>query len=71
MASFDDAYPALTEWTTYHGWIEVGVIDGFSSRIQVLDEGGMIWQGEASYPSLEAALQDAESAVDRWLEENS
>ena len=69
MPSFEDAYPALSQWATSHGWIEVGVIDGFSAMIQILDEGGLIWEGEASYPSLDAAFQAAEVAIATWLEE--
>ena len=69
MTSVDDAYPALHQWVTSHGWIEVGVIDGFSSMIQVLNEGGLIWEGEASYTSLDAAFQAADEAIARWLEE--
>lgn len=69
MSSVDEAYPALREWVTSHGWIEVGVIDGFSSMIQVLNEGGLIWEGEASYPSLDAAFRAADEAIDQWLEE--
>lgn len=69
MPSIDDAYPALREWVTSHGWIEVGVIDGSSSMIQVLNEGGLIWEGEASYPSLDAALRAVNAAIARWLEE--
>ena len=51
MPSFDEAYLALRKWVTSHGWIEVGVIEGFSSMIRVLNEGGLIWEGEASYPA--------------------
>ena len=69
MSSVDEAYPALREWVTSHGWIEVGLIEGFSSMIQVLNEGGLIWEGEASYPSLDAALRAADEAIDQWMEE--
>lgn len=69
VTNFADAYPALTQWTTGHGWIEVGIIDGFDAMIQVLDEGGLIWEGAASYPSLDAAFEAAEVAIARWLEE--
>ena len=46
-------------------WIEVGMIDGFSSMIQVLNKGGLIWEGEASYPSLDAAFQAADDPIPR------
>jgi len=65
MSSVDGAYPALRAWVTSHGWIEVGLIEGFSSMIQVLNEGGLIWEGEASYPSLDAAFQAADQAIAR------
>jgi len=70
MASFDEGHPALREWVTSHGWIEVGLIEGFSSMIQVLNEGGLIWECEASYPSLDAAFRAADEAIARWLEED-
>ena len=69
MPSLDERFPALTTWTQDHGWIEVGLIEGFEARIQVLDEGGLIWSGASSYPTLDAAFQEAEQAVAQWLEE--
>ena len=45
------------------------MIDGFSAMIQVLDEGGLIWEGAASYASLDVAFQAGEAAIARWLEE--
>ena len=69
MPSFEEAYPALQQWVTSHGWIEVGLIEEFSSMIQVLNEGGLIWEGEASYPSLDVAFKAADEAIARWLEE--
>jgi hypothetical protein len=70
MSSFDEMYPALSEWISGSGWVEVGAIDGFSTMIQVLDGGGLIWEGESSYPSVDAAFRAAEAAVVRWIEEN-
>lgn len=69
MPSLDERIPSLAIWARYHGWIEVGLIEGFDARIQVLDEGGLIWSGASSYPSLDAAFLAAEQAVARWLEE--
>ena len=69
MQSLNERFPALSIWTQHHGWIEVGLIEGFAAKIQVLDEGGLIWSGASSYPSLDAAFQAAEQAVAQWLEE--
>jgi hypothetical protein len=52
------------------GWIEVGDIDGCPAMIQVLDMGGLIWEGEASYASLDDAFRAAEEAIAKyWREE--
>ena len=47
----------------------VPVRDAGRSLIRVLDEGGAVWEGGASYPSLVEALRDAELAVTRWMED--
>ena len=52
------------------GWIEIGRDDYSDSFIRVLDIGGMVWEGERSYSSLDAALADAEEAAKAWFEEN-
>ena len=67
MAAFEDIYPALSRWATSHGWIEVGQSVPGRSLIRVLDEGGVIWEGRTSYPSIHEALRDAELAVARWM----
>ena len=48
----------------------VPVRDAGRSLIRVLDEGGVVWEGRASYPSLVEALRDAELAVTRWMEDH-
>jgi hypothetical protein len=47
----------------------VPVRDAGRSLIRVLDEGGVVWEGGASYPSLDEALRDAELAVTRWMQD--
>jgi hypothetical protein len=46
----------------------VPVRDAGRSPIRVLDEGGVVWEGGASYPSLVEAPRDAELAVTRWMQ---
>ena len=69
MSAFEETYPALTRFVKLQGWIEVGLIGGSRSTIQVLDEGGYIWQGEASYDRLDDALRAADDAVAEWWRE--
>ena len=68
-AAFTQAYPHLSRWVQGYGWIEVGRDVYRSSLIRVLDEGGMIWESAAQYPSVDAALQAAEAAVAQWMRE--
>jgi hypothetical protein len=51
------------------GWIEMCQIDGFSNFILALNEGGMIWEGKASYASMDEALQALEQSLSSWFKE--
>jgi hypothetical protein len=57
-------YPHLTAWVEYGDrWIEIGTDDFSRSFIRVLDIGGMIWEGETHYPTLDDALAAADAAI--------
>jgi hypothetical protein len=55
-----------------YGWIEWGD-DLFPlerrSCIRALNEGGLIWAGEETYPTADAALRDLDAALGRWMRE--
>jgi hypothetical protein len=38
--------------------------------VRALDIGGLIWEGKAKYPSLDALLRDLENGLTAWFEEN-
>ena len=64
MASVvDHAFPNLAAWVDERGWLELGANDYSSSFIRLLDIGGMVWEGATHYPSLAAALADANAAL--------
>ena len=65
MPTIEKYYPCLAAWVL-DGWLEVGYNDGTDSFIRLLDEGGMVWEGANSYPTLDAALEDAEEAAKKW-----
>ena len=69
MPIIEKEYPNLAAWVL-DGWLEVGHVGWTASFIRLLDEGGMVWEGKAAYPSLDAALVDAEAAAKAWFEEN-
>ena len=69
-STFARTFPNLARWVTSHGWIEPGDDGASPSFVRVLDEGGMIYEGMDSEASADGALQEAESAVSAWFEEN-
>lgn len=69
--SFEKRYPNIAAWVQEHeGWIEIGCDEYSSSLIRVLDLGGMIWESEKPYTSIDDALADAEQAIVEWLDSN-
>ena len=51
------------------GWIAMGQDDMSRSCIRALDDGGLVWEGRAQYPTLEAALQALETRLAAWMHE--
>lgn len=52
-----------------YGWIEIGQDAMSQSFIRALDEGGLVWEGQRDYPTLDAALQDLETGLAAWMQE--
>ena len=67
--AFAQAYPAIARWVTAYGWIEVGHDEVSRSVVRALDVGGLIWEGEATYPTLDDALRALDAALGQWLHE--
>lgn len=67
---FDDLYPNITWWADGRGWIELGRDDFSRSMIRVLDIGGMLWEGMEKYETVAAAMDEAETFIGQWREEN-
>ena len=67
LSLLSDSYPHLCRWVVELGRIEIGYCHETRSFIRVMDEGGMIWKGRGTYPTLDAALADAEVGVARWM----
>ena len=69
-ATFESLYPAVADWMKGGGWVEVGYDDCNESFIRVLDIGGLIWEGQRKYRTVDEAFRAAEKALGEWLEEN-
>ena len=63
------SYPHLWRWVAEFGTVEIGHCHQTRSFIRVLDEGGMVWKGRRSYPTLDAALADADAGASRWMKD--
>ena len=64
-ASFEKLYPHIASFVDTMGWIEVGhdYDSPLTSLIRALDQGGMVWEGQDSYTTLDEAFQDLEHAL--------
>ncbi|PZV11296.1 MAG: hypothetical protein DCF22_14810 [Leptolyngbya sp.] len=70
--SFEDKYPNIARWVYEHqGIIEIGNDpDGpLTSFVRAIDMGGMPWEGEDEYESLDDALLDLEVNIQTYLKE--
>jgi hypothetical protein len=41
-----------------YGWIDIGHDDMSQSFVRALDEGGLVWEGQEDYATLDDALRD-------------
>jgi hypothetical protein len=70
--SFETKYPNIARWIDEHGGvIEIGYLpDGpLTSFVRAIDLGGMAWEGDDQYESLDDALLDLEVNIGAYLEE--
>lgn len=67
--AFAAAYPNVARWVLEEGgWIELGPDEFSSSFIRALNAGGLIWEGDDEYRTLDAAFADADAGIAEWLE---
>ena len=66
-APAESSYPNVARWVKDIGWVEIGWDDFSRSMVRALDIGGMIWEGRASYATLDAALEDLDQALAAWF----
>ena len=69
MTNLSSTCPHIAAWTESYGWIEIGQDDYSKSFIRVVDEGGMVWESKPNYKSLDDALNDLETALEKIIDE--
>ena len=65
-AGFEPSLPHTTRFVKEDGWIEIGYDDWNRSFIRAVNGGGMVWEGQHQYPSVDAALQALEMGLAAW-----
>jgi hypothetical protein len=68
--SFEARYPHIASWVQ-DGWIEMGRDDCDRSFVRALDIGGLVWEGDGPYASIDEALRALDAGIAAWLEEMS
>jgi hypothetical protein len=67
--TFAERYPNVARWVRGYGWIELGDDLPWNAFVLALDEGGVIWEGDATYPSVDDALRALDAALGAHLRE--
>jgi hypothetical protein len=69
--SFASTYPNIAHFVDAIGIIEIGYHHDFpvTSFIRAIEEGGMAWEGEDQYPTLDVALAALEAGLGEWMKE--
>jgi len=65
----EHAYPSVARWVTEYGWIEVGQDHPGHLFVRALDEGGLVWEGDASDPTVDGAFRALDMALAAWMRE--
>ena len=60
----------IARWIALGGLVEIGQYQHRGSFVRALDEGGMIWEGEQHYQTLDDALLDLDFGIGAWIAEN-
>jgi hypothetical protein len=68
--SFEERYPHITSWVQ-DGWIEIGHDDCGRPFLRAMDIGGLVWEGDGPYPTMDDALRALDDGIAAWLEEMS
>jgi hypothetical protein len=68
--SFEIQYPAIARFVDTIGRIEIGLDDYISAFVRAYDQGGTVYEGKDSYPSMEAAFEDLEAGIQAYFDEH-
>jgi hypothetical protein len=67
---FAAEYPNIANWVRAGGWIEMGPAGLSTSFVRALDEGGMVFEGIAKYPTIDDAFRALDAGIAAWIDEH-
>lgn len=68
--NFATSYPnTMTFIKDYEGWIEIGWNEYSQSFIRAVNGGGLVWEGETQYATMDDALKALDAGVTTWWED--
>ena len=70
-AAFKELYPAIAEYVSGWGWIEMRRDERNRSFVRALDEGGLVWEAPSKISSADKAFEALESALHKIMTENA
>ena len=65
MKSFEQKYPNISAWVL-DGQIEVGYGEYDDMFMRVIDPGGVIWESNVKYESMDEAFAAMDKAIADW-----
>lgn len=70
--SLEHRYPTIAEWINGGGQITIGrdYDSGSPSTVFASDPGGVVWESEEEYATLDALFLALEQGLQEWIEEN-
>ena len=68
--TFEEQYPTIYRFVEEIGSIEIGQHEMISAFVRAYDLSGTVYEGEDSYPSMGAALQDLKAGIKAYLDEH-
>ena len=66
--NLDEKYRNIANWIA-DGYIEIGSNDYDSTTARAGDEGGVVWETDEVFPTLDAALDAIEQGIADWCAE--
>ena len=68
MKSFEEKYPYISAWVL-DGQIEIGYGEYDDVFIRVIDPGGVAWESNAKFSSMDEAFSALDKGIADWCDE--